>query len=531
MQSDKHVFVRKTTGLVRELSAFDGFILNSGQIAAACFWVLFYWVGAFPQSNLALAVIVGFVPILFIGLVYSQLSAAMPRSGGDYVYVSRIINPALGFVVSFFFLFYWTLTAGAINAGAQTVPIMAVFFDIGGTLLHNQALLNMGTALNETFWNTIGGVVVIVLATSLTVLSVKKVFKTMAIMLFVSFAGLLLFGIVSLITPSATFVAQLETSNHIPGLYQSMMNKAVDVGYSPGWTMQNTLTYAMPYVFLLLGGYSLSTYTGGEVKKASRSLPISIMSSILVGAIMYSLLFALSYNMIGYDFLNGANYIYYSVSPNGFLLNRPPIIPYLLASLTLNPILILFIEFAFLIGGFWLTMTSFPIGARILFSWAFDRVAPSKIADVNDRWHTPHIATAICGIGAIICLVLYNYTDWFANLLNLIIGYTFVTAIVMIVGMLLPFRRTEIWASSPSITKAKIRKIPLITVFGAISLVYLAYVIWAGVAAATITLDLPSVAVPMSVMLFAAGLFYLIRAYRKRNGIDLDLVFKQIPEE
>jgi amino acid transporter len=531
MQDEARLFVRKTTGLVRELSVFDGFVLNSGQIAAACFWVLFYWVGAFPQSNLALAMIVGFVPIMLIGLVYSQLGAAMPRSGGDYVYVSRIIHPALGFVVSFFFLFYWTLTAGAINAGAQTVPIFAVFFDIGGTLLNNQILLNLGIALNETFWNTVAGIVVIVLATSLTVLNVKKVFKAMALMLFISFAGLAVFGIVSLAVSNSAFIAQFESANQAPGLYQSIISKAVEAGYSSGWTMRNTLTYAMPYVFLMLGGYTLSTYTGGEIKKASKSLPVSIISSILVGAIMYSILFALSYNMIGYDFLNGANFLYYSAGSSSYPLSRPPTIPYLLTGIALNPVLILFIEFAFLIGGFWLTMTSFPVGARILFSWAFDRVVPSKVADVNDRWHTPHVATAICGIGAIVCLILYNYTDWFANLLNLVIGYTFVTAIVMVVGMLLPFRKTEIWSSSPSITRTKIGKIPVITILGAISVFYLMYVIWAGVSAATITLDLPSIAVPLSVMLFAAGLFYLIRAYRKRNGIDLDLIFKQIPEE
>jgi amino acid transporter len=35
-----------------------------------------------------------------MALVYAFFSAAIPRSGGDYVYISRTLHPLLGFVAS-----------------------------------------------------------------------------------------------------------------------------------------------------------------------------------------------------------------------------------------------------------------------------------------------------------------------------------------------------------------------------------------------------------------------------------------------
>src|SRR5260370_24685942 len=103
---EKKVFVRDATGLVRSLSPFDLFNLSFGQIMPAVGIVFIVSLSpfAFPQSNMFLAFLIA-IPLVGLGpaLLYSMLGAAMPRTGGDYVYVSRVIHPALGFMTTWIF--------------------------------------------------------------------------------------------------------------------------------------------------------------------------------------------------------------------------------------------------------------------------------------------------------------------------------------------------------------------------------------------------------------------------------------------
>ncbi|MCW2919451.1 MAG: amino acid permease-associated region, partial [Actinomycetia bacterium] len=82
------VFVRNSTGLIREVSFFDAFIMNTFGMNVAVGGVFLYLQAqtAFPGGNILLAVVIGTLLMAFTLLrVYSEFAAAMPRSGGDYV--------------------------------------------------------------------------------------------------------------------------------------------------------------------------------------------------------------------------------------------------------------------------------------------------------------------------------------------------------------------------------------------------------------------------------------------------------------
>src|SRR2546429_9779955 len=108
------VFLRKATGLVREVSLIDALIMNmlGMNVAVGAVFLFLQAPTNFPDGNMLVAVIIGTLLMAFTLLwVYSELAAAMPRSGGDYVFVSRALHPFLGWLLSWsqgiWLIFFW----------------------------------------------------------------------------------------------------------------------------------------------------------------------------------------------------------------------------------------------------------------------------------------------------------------------------------------------------------------------------------------------------------------------------------------
>src|SRR2546429_6993037 len=99
------LFTRQATGLVRDVSPLSHIIFNTFTapaafvLAIALFWTL----GAFPGANLYVALTLGYVSGFIFAFAISTVTSAIPRSGGDYVFVGRVLHPIAGIVSSFCF--------------------------------------------------------------------------------------------------------------------------------------------------------------------------------------------------------------------------------------------------------------------------------------------------------------------------------------------------------------------------------------------------------------------------------------------
>jgi amino acid transporter len=108
------LFVRNATGLVREVSKWDALIMNTlgMNVALGAIFMLLQAPGNFPGGNMLLAIGIGTLVMAFTLLwVYSEFAAAMPRAGGDYVFVSRAVHPIAGWLMSWsqglWLIFFW----------------------------------------------------------------------------------------------------------------------------------------------------------------------------------------------------------------------------------------------------------------------------------------------------------------------------------------------------------------------------------------------------------------------------------------
>src|SRR2546426_85318 len=96
------MFVRSATGLVREVKPWQAMAINfiTGAPPFVIAIALFGALAGFPGGNFLLATLLTIPLALSVVYAFGFLTAAIPRSGGDYVLVSRTLHPAAGVVSS-----------------------------------------------------------------------------------------------------------------------------------------------------------------------------------------------------------------------------------------------------------------------------------------------------------------------------------------------------------------------------------------------------------------------------------------------
>src|SRR5579872_6984573 len=152
------LFTRKASGLVREMGLSDALGINASAISLGGVIVVFISaLASFQQADLTWPIIVGFFLLLPMTLVYGQLAAAMPRSGGDYIFVGRILHPALGAAVGFGLLILLAYGAGfsATFLGSVLLPTGLQAF---GSAVGSSAISNASSAVSTNtglFWTSL----------------------------------------------------------------------------------------------------------------------------------------------------------------------------------------------------------------------------------------------------------------------------------------------------------------------------------------------------------------------------------------
>src|SRR6201988_3044278 len=150
-------------------------------------------------------------------LAYRYLLRAVPRAGGEYVYLSRIVSPVAGSVagLGIAVVFTYILSTNA-HFAAQFTPFMLTGL---GAAFHSTALANAGNHLTSNLAIAWLSIVVMVIVAALSLSSVKTLARIIFGFIILQVVGfVVLIGILAFHS-HADFVSALASYSHPPGAY------------------------------------------------------------------------------------------------------------------------------------------------------------------------------------------------------------------------------------------------------------------------------------------------------------------------
>src|ERR687887_471587 len=456
---ERALFVRKATGLVRGWSVRDAFIYAAFSINLVTLGLYIFSFGPFiPKGSLLFAVLLAGGYLVLQGVTYASLIAAMPRAGGDYVWISRVLGGGVGFVLAvtgwWFILWLW-------------VPIYANILNVEvlGPLC---AIIGWHSAVK--FWGGSDGifvssVITALLASAFISLGMRTYAKIQKTCFYGGVIGLAVMIVLLLVNSKSGFIASFnEQSKDLYGVdnaYQATLNAGMKDfnpasvgGFAVGATF---LLVPMMAFFNLWSNWGATLY--GEVRGASdfRQNIAAMFGALVATSIAAVVLFLLFSKTFGWDFYNAANNAFWAGTiPTG-------VWPYpglLAASFFGSPVLQFLLIAVLSLWFFGWVGTVFLSSTRVVFAAAFDRALPEGVAKV-DRNGVPYVALLLMLVPSLGIAALYAYSTDFATYTldaTLVIAVTFLGS--AIAPAILAGRKREIYMAPP-IAKYRGLGIPL----------------------------------------------------------------------
>jgi len=539
MTTEKSVFVRDATGLVRRLGFVDQILISLSMINVTGFVFAAlaapYW---FPGANLPIVFAVGALPALAMAVTYGIFGAAIPRSGGDYVWTGRILGPRVATILAIMVLVPGNLAYLAQNAWLIDAFGLAQLFISTGLVTGNQAMVSVGTTLATPPTGFIVSLIFIglILLVGVFGISAYQRFLRFSFLFYGFSAAVFMAGMVIAASGYANhFNAAMSGYNITYAQVQTAVNNNPQIST---FNMGSTLLAVMPLGFLTYAGFNYNTYMSGEMKNTTKTIPRGLILSVIIGFLCITSFAVLSYASLGGSFIGGMSYLF-----NSGQLSSLPVQPSInfLVSLATPPWMGFLINLNVTVG-FILVALSFTLSySRIFFALAFDRVLPSKVAAVSDRLHSPYVALIIVSILDVIFTTVWWYTGWGTSYLNGAMAVNLAYLIPGIAAVLFPYVKKDLYNQTvktlPGWMSAEILGIPVLTVAGlAVSGAWL-FAFYSllnpGYSFTYLGSALPY-AFGQTVLLAVVGvvIYEASRAYHKRkDDLDISRVYAEIPPE
>ena len=261
--------------LKRVLSLMDATMINAGGIIGSGIFMVPATVALYTASSslFFMVWILGGIVSLFGALSVAELGAAMPKAGGQYVYLNEAYGPVWGY------LYGWSAvavinTASMAAVGVAFAEYLKFFYTISDLAVKEIAIFS------------------IILLTIINIVDVKSGARFQNIFTFAKLGAIL--GVILL----GLFLEGGSTQNFSP-LFTDR----------PSLSLIGPLGLAMVAVLWTFDGWIFVTYVAGEVKKPERNIPLSLIFCMVIVVSVYIALNTVLVYVLGFDQMIGSELV------------------------------------------------------------------------------------------------------------------------------------------------------------------------------------------------------------------------------
>jgi amino acid transporter len=502
MVEKTHLFVRESSGLIKQVSFLDVIMLNVGNMSAGL--ALYNTITPYvqPGSNLVVATLIAFLFALPQAYIYTFFIRKIPRTGGDYIWISRILNGGLGVVMALS-LMIESVAYFALTAFFASTAIQQVLSEIGS--LNNIGYLSsIGNTLTSPTPSFILAFSVMAIIVGINIFKAKWGYSLISILgIFSLFTTILAMAILLVNAPAF--------SSKIPTVLNAInASSATYSGPSFSW---NATLFMLPFLALYTFPWMQAGPAIAAEIKGKDALKYNVFISLILTFIIVISGYGIMYYIGGYNFTtaefmnNGFSYTFWTVA----------------ISLSGNIILEWLIGLGLIVWEFFILSYGVVVFSRYIFAMAFDRVLPEIFASVSKNGspvytHLLDLGLVTMFLGVIVFLGSQNALSLY--------GATVLGALYFLV------------VSVSTIIYSIYNKRFDTLIAGVLSSGYFAYLTYVsatnpdfGFMTSNGTPNLITLTFVLGTLVGSVIVYVLAYFYNKARGIDLNLIYKEIPPE
>lgn len=337
--------------LQKNMGALDLVLLGVGCIMGTGIFVFTGVVAAtYAGPGIIISLVLSAIACIFCALCYSELAVAVPFAGSAYTYSYTALGEFFAWIVGWSLVLEYMIAASLVAAG-WSAYVMGLFKSAG------MAVPKAWTAVAAD-----GGIInlpamFILLFLSMLLLHGTKESATLNKFL----VGVKLLAVFIFLFLAGPKVNTANWSPFLPFGFSGVMTGAAAM-------------------FLAYIGFDCVATAAEECKHPNRDLPIGIIGSLIICAVLYISVSAVLTGVIPYQELNNAEPVAFALRQIGYNLGSALVGTGAIAGLTT-------VLMALLYGQ-----------TRIFFAMSRDGLIPAAICKVHPKYGTPHIITTISGI-------------------------------------------------------------------------------------------------------------------------------------